>query len=45
MVNDKLSSLVAWRSSGPNQQDGHEAEVGSSAITHTVSRKEEVCHI
>lgn len=27
MVNDKLSSLVAWRSSGPNQQDGHEAEV------------------
>uniref|UniRef100_A0A3Q3X0W1 Perilipin n=1 Tax=Mola mola TaxID=94237 RepID=A0A3Q3X0W1_MOLML len=27
MVNDKLSTLVAWRSSGPNQAPGHEAEV------------------
>ena len=27
MVNDKLSSLVAWRSGGPNQQNDHEAEV------------------
>ncbi|KAM9335474.1 perilipin-2 [Symphorus nematophorus] len=27
MVNDKLSSLVAWKSSGPNQENGHEAEV------------------
>ncbi|XP_073330907.1 perilipin-2 [Pagrus major] len=27
MVNDKLSSLVAWRSSGPSQENGHEAEV------------------
>ncbi|XP_044040720.1 perilipin-2 [Siniperca chuatsi] len=27
MVNDKLSSLLAWKSSGTNQEDGHEAEV------------------
>ncbi|XP_051285078.1 perilipin-2 [Dicentrarchus labrax] len=27
MVNDKLSSLVAWKSNGPNQENGHEAEV------------------
>lgn len=27
MVNDKLRSLVAWKSSGPNQENGHEAEV------------------
>uniref|UniRef100_A0A4W6EGW1 Perilipin n=1 Tax=Lates calcarifer TaxID=8187 RepID=A0A4W6EGW1_LATCA len=26
MVNDKLRSLVAWKSSGPNQENGHEAE-------------------
>ncbi|KAI3376497.1 hypothetical protein L3Q82_016951 [Scortum barcoo] len=26
-VNEKLSSLVSWKSSGPNQEDGHEAEV------------------
>ncbi|XP_068569579.1 perilipin-2 [Cebidichthys violaceus] len=27
MVNDKLTSLAAWRSNGPNRQNGHEAEV------------------
>lgn len=27
MVNDKLNSLVAWRSNGPNQERNHEAEV------------------
>ncbi|XP_042256533.1 perilipin-2 [Thunnus maccoyii] len=27
MVNDKLNSLVAWRSNGPNQENSHEAEV------------------
>ncbi|XP_020486193.2 perilipin-2 [Labrus bergylta] len=26
-VNDKLRSLVGWKSSGPNQEYGHEAEV------------------
>ncbi|XP_062301027.1 perilipin-2 isoform X1 [Scomber scombrus] len=26
MVNDKLSSLVVWRSNGPNQENSHEAE-------------------
>lgn len=27
MVTDKLSSMVAWKSSGPKQENGHEAEV------------------
>uniref|UniRef100_UPI0037E74714 perilipin-2 n=1 Tax=Semicossyphus pulcher TaxID=241346 RepID=UPI0037E74714 len=27
MVNNKLSSLVGWKSTGPNQDNGHEAEV------------------
>ncbi|XP_076581168.1 perilipin-2 [Chaetodon auriga] len=27
MVNDKLGSLVVWKSNGSNQQNGHEAEV------------------
>ncbi|XP_040887796.1 perilipin-2 [Toxotes jaculatrix] len=27
VVNDKLSSLVAWKSNGPNQENSHEAEV------------------
>ncbi|XP_056224319.1 perilipin-2 [Seriola aureovittata] len=26
MVNDKLSSLAIWKSNGPNQESGHEAE-------------------
>ncbi|XP_071374957.1 perilipin-2 [Centroberyx affinis] len=26
-VNDKLSSLMEWKSNGPNQENGHEAEV------------------
>ncbi|XP_031706678.1 perilipin-2 [Anarrhichthys ocellatus] len=27
MVNDQLTSLAAWRSNGPNQQNSHKAEV------------------
>lgn len=29
MVNNKLTSLVSWRSNSPNQEDGHKAEVRS----------------
>ncbi len=45
MVNDKLKSLVAWKSNGPNQENGHEAEVRRwttqicSEITHSMSLK------
>ncbi|XP_042367974.1 perilipin-2 [Plectropomus leopardus] len=37
MVNDKLNSLVAWKSSGPNQENGHEAEAIESR-TLTLAR-------
>uniref|UniRef100_A0A3Q4H1D2 Perilipin n=1 Tax=Neolamprologus brichardi TaxID=32507 RepID=A0A3Q4H1D2_NEOBR len=37
MVNKKLNSLVAWKSSGPNQENGHEAEVIESR-TLTLAR-------
>ncbi|XP_029310567.1 perilipin-2-like isoform X2 [Cottoperca gobio] len=36
-VTDKLNSLVAWKSNGPNQQSGHEAEVIESR-TLTLAR-------
>ncbi|XP_037613896.1 perilipin-2 [Sebastes umbrosus] len=37
MVNDKLNSLVAWKSNGPTQENGHEAEVIESR-TLTLAR-------
>ncbi|XP_026168263.1 perilipin-2 [Mastacembelus armatus] len=37
MLNNKLNSLVAWKSNGPNQEDGHKAEVIESR-TLTLAR-------
>lgn len=37
MVNEKFNSLVVWKSSGPNQQNNHEAEVIESR-TLTLAR-------
>ncbi|XP_070710593.1 perilipin-2 [Pempheris klunzingeri] len=42
MVNDKLSSLVAWKSNGPNQEAGHETEIIESrtlALAHSLTQK------
>ncbi|XP_071782663.2 perilipin-2 [Centroberyx gerrardi] len=41
-VNDKLSSLMEWKSNGPNQENGHEAEVIESrtlALAHSLTQQ------
>lgn len=42
MVNDKLNSLVEWKSSSPNKENGHEAEVIESrtlTLAHSLTQQ------